>query len=368
MLQRPDKLRNAAARPERHRAPPMVLLAVLCVALFLSFLLSLDVGATGIGLAAMPRVIFGVLAAHAVHPAQESPMDRLVMLDIRLPRAVLGLLIGAALGTSGAIMQGLFRNPLADPGLIGVSAGAALMTAVIIVLGDGILAPVLSPLHGWAIPAGGLAGGLAATLILYALARSEGTTSIATVLLGGVALSAFAGAATGILVFTANDKQLRDLTFWSLGSLSGASWPQIATLIPFLLIGAASLPMLSATLNAMLLGEAAAFHMGGNVDRAKGLSLLAVASMVGASVSAAGIIGFIGVLVPHLIRLLGGPDHRLVLPGSALLGAILLLLSDTAARTAAAPAEMPVGIITAVIGAPCFFWLLLHQRGKGLPQ
>jgi iron complex transport system permease protein len=155
------------------------------------------------------------------------------------------------------------------------------------------------------------------------------------------------------------------LTFWTLGSLSGASWPKLAALAPFLVLAAACLPALAHPLNALLLGEAEAFHMGGGVERAKRLALLAVASAVGASVSAVGIIGFVGVLVPHLARLLGGPDHRLVLPGSALLGGMLLLLSDTVARTAAAPADMPVGIVTAVIGAPCFFWLLLNRRGQG---
>ena len=165
------------------------------------------------------------------------------------------------------------------------------------------------------------------------------------------------------LVFMANDRQLRDLTFWTLGSLSGASWPRIAVLLPFVAASGACLPLLVHPLNALLLGEAEAFHMGAGVERAKRISLFVVASAVGASVSAVGIISFIGVLVPHLMRLSAGPDHRVVLPGSALLGAILLLLSDTAARTIAAPAEMPVGIVTAVIGAPCFFWLLLRHRG-----
>lgn len=289
---------------------------------------------------------------------------RLVLLDIRLPRALLGLLTGGALGAAGAVMQGLFRNPLADPGLIGVSSGAALATALVIVLGDGALAPLIASLDPWAQPLAGLTGGFIATLILYAFATHQGATSIATVLLGGVALSAFAAALTGILVFLANDRQLRDLTFWTLGSLSGASWPRLLAELPFLAVGAACLPGLIHSLNALLLGEADAFHTGVRVEWAKRLALLAVACLVGVSVSAVGVIGFIGVLTPHLIRLIGGPDHRVVLPGAALLGGALLLLSDTLARTIAAPAEMPVGVITAAVGAPCFFWLLLRHRDQ----
>ncbi len=343
------------------RPAPLLVLGALLAALCVAVLVSLNTGATGITLFALAQLAWDAWSGHAATPTTETA--ELVLMDIRLPRTVLGLLVGAALGGSGAVMQGLFRNPLADPGLIGVSAGAALATAVMIVLGDSVLSAVIAPLGLWALPLAGLAGGFAATVLLYVLATREGTTEIVTVLLGGVALSAFAGALTGILIFVADDRQLRDLTFWTLGSLAGASWPRIAALLPFIAAAAACMPMLANPLNALLLGEEEAFHMGAAVERAKRLSLFAVASAVGASVSAVGIIGFIGVLVPHLVRLRAGPDHRIVLPGSALLGALLLILSDTAARTLAAPADMPVGIVTAAIGAPCFFWLLLRLRG-----
>lgn len=347
----------------RPRPPSALVLGLLAVALCLSFGMSVEFGATGIGLEALPRLLATLWSGHDLSPAIQ--VDRLVLFDIRLPRAVLGLLVGGALGASGAVMQGLFRNPLADPGMIGVSAGAALAAVATIVLGDTMLAFIVAPLGRWAVPLAGLAGGLGTTALLYGFATRAGMTSVTVILLGGVALGAFAGALTGMLVFVANDRQLRDLTFWSLGSLSGASWPKIGVLLPFMAIGAACLPALTQVLNAFLLGEAEAFHMGGAVERTKRLAMLAVGSAVGASVSLTGIIGFIGLLVPHLVRLLCGPDHRIVLPGSALLGATLLLLSDTAARTLAAPAEMPVGIITAAIGAPCFLWLLLHRRQDG---
>lgn len=342
------------------RLSEAVLLGGLVMALLAAMLISLDLGATGIGLDRLPAVLLARLSGHPLSLDQQTAW--LVLASIRLPRAVLGLTAGAALGAAGAVMQGLFRNPLADPGLIGVSAGAALATAGVIVLGDGALAFLLAPLGVWAAPVAGLAGGLAATLLLYALATRQGTTSIGVVLLGGMALSAFAGALTGVLVFLANDQQLRDLTFWTLGSLSGASWPRIMAQLPFLAVGTACLSPLAHTLNALLLGEADAFHMGARVERAKRLALLGIACLVGATVSSVGVIGFVGVLTPNLARLACGPDHRVVLPASALLGAILLLLSDTIARTIATPAEMPVGVATAVIGAPCFFWLLLRDH------
>lgn len=346
--------------PASGRIPPGALLGGLALGALAATLVSLGVGATGIGLDRLPGLVLAAAAHRPLTPDQQTAW--LVLIAIRLPRAALGLAAGAALGASGAVMQGLFRNPLADPGLIGVSAGAALATALVIVLGDGMLAALLAPLGPWGAPAAGLAGGLAATLLLYGLATRQGTTSIGVVLLGGVALSAFAAALTGVLVFLANDRQLRDLTFWTLGSLSGASWPRIAAQLPFLLVGAACLAPLAHALNALLLGEAEAFHMGARVERAKRLALLGVACLVGATVSSVGVIGFVGVLVPNLVRIACGPDHRVVLPASALLGAILLLLSDTLARILAAPAEMPVGVVTAVIGAPAFFWLLLRHR------
>jgi iron complex transport system permease protein len=348
------------------RPSPVLLLGSLAIAFCLALLLSLDIGATDIRLRVMLRLLAGFWSDQPLSPSLQAAW--LVLFEIRLPRAVLGLLTGAALAVSGAVMQGLFRNPLADPGLIGVSGGAALGTALVIVLGDSVLASVLAPLGRWGQPLGGLTGGFIATLVLHALATRDGTTSIATVLLGGIALGAFAGALTGLLVFVANDQQLRDLTFWTLGSLSGASWPKIAMQVPFLAAAGLCLPLLAHPLNALLLGEAEAFHIGAQVERTKRLSLFAVASAVGASVSAVGIIGFVGVLVPHLVRLLAGPDHRVVLPGSALLGGVLLLLSDTVARTAAAPADIPVGIVTAAIGAPCFFWLLLRHRARSVPR
>lgn len=299
-------------------------------------------------------------------PQSRTSPEWYIFADIRLPRVLLAGLVGGALGISGAVLQGLLRNPLADPGLIGVSSGAALMASLVILLSTSLFPVYFVNFGLWSIPAAGLLGGLGAALTLYLFATQKGSTSIATIILGGVAISAFAGALMGIIVTAANDQTLRNITFWSLGSLAGASWPQLEAFLPFLIAGSVCVISLPHGLNAMQLGEAEAHHMGASVQTIKRLSLFAAACLTGAAVSVSGIIGFVGLLVPHLARLGFSPDYRIVLPASALLGATLLLLADTLARLIIAPAELPVGIVTATIGAPCFFWLLLKKQGSHL--
>ena len=215
------------------------------------------------------------------------------------------------------------------------------------------------------MPFAAFAGGLITTTVLYRIATREGRTSIATLLLAGLALGALAGAMTGLLVFIADDRQLRDLTFWTLGSLAGATWPKFWSIAPFLGGLLASLPFIAAGLDRLVLGEAEAFHMGTSVERLKQIAVVLVAAATGAAVAVAGVIGFVGIVVPHLLRLAIGPGHRLLLPAAVILGAAMLLAADTVARTIAAPAELPVGIVTAIIGAPFFLVLLLRQRGAG---
>ena len=287
--------------------------------------------------------------------------DVLVVLNIRLPRVLLGLLVGAGLAVSGALMQGLFRNPLADPGLVGVSSGAGLAAAATIVLGDRFLAGTMMKLPFAALPFGAFCGGLITTLALYLISRRGGRTSVATLLLAGVALGAMAGALTGLLSFISDDRQLRDLTFWSLGSLGGASWTKLTAVAPIILPLLLLMPLLARGLNGLMLGEAEAYHLGIPVQRIKALAILLVALAVGASVASAGMVGFVGIVVPHLIRLCVGPDHRLLLPLSALGGAMLLVGADIVARLIVVPAELPIGIVTATIGAPFFLWLLLRR-------
>ena len=287
---------------------------------------------------------------------------RVVLWDIRLPRLLTGILVGAALAVSGAVLQGLFRNPLADPGLVGVSAGAGLGAITAIVLG-GLLPPALAATAGpWLVPVAAFGGGWGAVLLLYAMATRGGHTSVATLLLGGIALGALAGAVSGVLVYMADDDQLRDLTFWGMGSLAGASWTKLLAAAPLMALALLAAPSLARGLNALALGEAAAAHLGLPVERLKRHAILTVACAVGAAVAVSGGIGFVGLVVPHLLRLATGPDHRGLLVNAALLGATLLLLADGISRILIAPAELPIGIVTAVMGAPVFLAILLRRR------
>ncbi|OJJ10442.1 iron ABC transporter [Alphaproteobacteria bacterium AO1-B] len=311
----------------------------------------------------LPHIPSHLANPSAPLPETVSARDWIVVMDIRLPRITLGALIGAALAVSGAVMQGLFRNPLADPGIVGVSAGAGLGAALFIVLGNAALAPAMAVLGIYAIPFAAFAGGLINTLLLYRIGTRGGFTSVATLLLAGIALGALTGAITGLLVYVADDNQLRDLQFWGLGSLAGANWEKVASAAPIILTMLLATPFLARGLNALTLGEAAAAHIGIRVQRLKNISILLVAAATGASVAVSGGIGFVGIVVPHLLRLSIGPDHKYLLPAAALLGAILLIGADTLARTIVAPAELPIGIITAFVGAPFFLWILLRNRG-----
>lgn len=287
--------------------------------------------------------------------------DQLILLSIRLPRVVMSSIVGALLAAAGTVMQGLFRNPLADPGLVGVSAGAGLAAAVVIIGGDREL-PQSVMSSPFLLPLAAFFGALAMTAMLYRIATWKGRTSIAIMLLAGLALGALASSGTGLLVFLANDQQLRDITFWLLGSLAGATWLKIAAITPFLILFLGSSLFLGRALDLLSLGEAEAFYMGVAVERLKRFLIVLVAAAAGAAVSVSGIIGFVGIIVPHLLRLVIGPGHRLLLPASACCGAIILLAADTLARTVAAPAELPIGIVTAIFGAPFFLILLLKQR------
>ncbi|MFI8610086.1 FecCD family ABC transporter permease [Pseudomonas sp. NPDC077649] len=329
---------------------------LLALALWLSLALGPVSLALGDTLRAALRLLGLPLAGDAAVEQAE-----LILAQIRMPRTLLGLAVGMVLALCGVAMQGLFRNPLADPGLVGVSSGAALGAALAIVGGAafGGLPEAFAP---YLLSACAFGGGLLVTALVYRLGRRDGQTSVATMLLAGIALTALAGAAIGLFTYLADDATLRTLTFWNLGSLNGASY---ARLWPLLLATAAValwLPRRARALNALLLGESEARHLGFEVERLKRELVFCTALGVGAAVAAAGLIGFIGLVVPHLMRLLVGPDHRLLLPASALAGASLLLLADLAARLVLAPAELPIGIVTALIGAPFFLYLLVRGR------
>jgi iron complex transport system permease protein len=286
-----------------------------------------------------------------------------VLWSIRIPRIAAAAIVGGLLATSGAIMQGLFRNPLADPALVGVSSGGAFAAASAIILIDSSFGESLRFMQNELLPMAAFAGSLVTTFILYGIASRSGRTSIAIFLLAGLAIAAIANAGLGLLVFIADDRQLRDITFWLLGSLSGATWAKTATIAPVLAIGLIACLSIGRGLDVLVLGESEAFHSGVNVERLKRISIVLISAMTGLAVSICGVVGFIGIVVPHLLRLVIGPGHRLLLPASALLGAVLVVGADTLARTIVAPAEMPIGILTAAIGAPFFLAILLRQRG-----
>jgi iron complex transport system permease protein len=274
---------------------------------------------------------------------------------IRFPRAVLSVLVGAALALAGAALQGIFRNPLADPALIGVSSGAAVGAVAGIVYG-------VTFLGRYSLSFMAFTGALMTTFLVYRSARRDGRTEIVTLLLTGIAVNALAASAIGYFIFRANDQQLRGITFWQLGSMGGATWDLIAATTPFIAVGGVVIFRHAHQLNLLALGEREAAHLGIDTERVRATIIFISALLVGASVAAVGSVAFVGLVVPHLVRLLVGPDHRIVLPASALGGALLLTCADLAARNVAVPQELPLGVVTASIGGVFFFYLLRRVR------
>ena len=328
-----------------------LVILISLVLLVLSFIIGLAMGSVPIALTDTIAALFGQAS---------SPRLDMVIEQIRLPRALLAAIVGALLGICGAATQGLFRNPLADPSLIGVTAGAAAGAAATIFFTSSL--SLLSGLGGIALVSiGAFIGGSASVMLVYLLATNRQGTSVATMLLAGIAITAIAGGLTSLVEFFASNDMLRRISIWRMGGLDGASNNRviIAVIVGTIVLGL--LPRYSTALNALLLGESEARHLGLDVQTIKIKLIALVALGVGTSVALAGTISFVGLVIPHIMRLLIGPDHRLLLPLSAIGGAILLLLSDLVARTIIAPVELPVGLITALLGAP-FFISLLRRR------
>ncbi|AIA07957.1 iron ABC transporter permease [Streptomyces noursei] len=289
-----------------------------------------------------------------------NPLDRVaesVLWHVRLPRIVLALLVGASLGCAGALMQGVFRNPLAEPGVIGISSGAAVGAVACLALG-------LDFLGTWTVSACAFAAGLATVTVVYAMSRADGRTEVVTLILTGIAANAFAGALIGTFLAFADTAAVNQITFWQLGSLAQATWPKVLAVLPCAALGLALAPRYARRLDLLALGEGPARHLGVDVERMRLALILVIALLTAAAVAVSGVIGFIGLVVPHLLRMAAGPGHRFLVPGSALGGAVVLLGADLAARTAAAPAELPLGVLTALAGSPFFFWLLRRARRK----
>lgn len=340
-----------AAPPRRRRR------ALLLPALVLLLLVAVFANAAAGAVRIPPVQALAIVLDHAglSLDVAVSPQQDAVFWNIRLPRIVLAALVGAALALAGAVLQGVFRNPLADPSLVGVSSGAALGAVLAIVLG-------LSTLGLATLPVAAFLGGMLAMLAVYGFARQDGRTEVVTLILAGIAINAIAGATTGIFFFLADDVQLRTIVFWTLGSLGGATWRSVWAVLPFIALGLVLLPRWGRQLNLLVLGEREARHLGVETERLRFVIVGLAALITGAAVAVAGIIGFVGLIVPHIIRLIAGPDHRLLLPASALAGATLLLLADLAARTLALPRELPLGVVTALAGGPFFLWLLHRTR------
>jgi len=351
---RPEAALDIAAAvvgPGRSRV--VVLFAALGVLLVGGAVASLALGAVDVGPAAVLRIVLhhlGLGPGDGFTAQQDA-----VVWSIRMPRLLLGAVVGAGLGAAGAALQGVFRNPLADPQLVGVASGAALgATAAVAAAGRA--------LGAFAGPLGGFLGGVAAGAVVYALARHQGRTEVVTMVLAGIAVATVGIAGAALLGFAVDRPELHSALFWTLGSISVATWRLLAVTTPFVLAGVALLLLFARPLDLLLLGDREAHDLGVAVERVRagvlGLAVLATA----AAVSATGVIAFVGLLAPHTIRIIAGPGHRVVLPGAALAGAALVVLADLAARTLAPPMEVPVGLITAVVGGPVFLWLLRRTR------
>ncbi|MCV6612852.1 MAG: iron ABC transporter permease [Amphritea sp.] len=346
---------------ENKRRMIQLSLGMLALLLALTLPLSMAIGPMNISTVDAFASLGGALGFQIAEIPQHISV---IVEQIRLPRAVLSVLVGAALAVSGAAIQGLFRNPLADPGLIGVSGGAALAAVAMIVLGNSYLLFLQAWLEPYSLIVAAFLGGFLTTLLVARIATNKFGTSIVTMLLAGIAINIVTGAGIGIFTYMADDNQLRTLTFWSMGSLGGATWETVAAAGALILLAIVLIPLKAKSLNALLLGESEARHLGVNVDKVKRQVILLSALAVGAAVAVAGMIGFVGLIVPHLVRMTLGPDHRYLLPASAMLGGLFLLCADMISRTLIAPAELPIGLITSIIGGPFFIALIIFRAKR----
>ena len=294
-------------------------------------------------------------------PGQPEPtLDQRIFLELRLPRAILCLFVGASLGVGGTLMQALFRNPIVEPGLVGTSSGAAFGSAMFFVLG----AVLHLSASIWTLPIAACIGGVASTYLVFLLAKSrdDGRASIVMLLLTGLAVNALFMSAIGFLSYIARDPQARSITFWSLGTLSGANWKAVTVVSISTIAGTILALRFAKQLNALMIGEEEATYLGVNVNRLKWIVLSVNVVIVAVATAFTGVISFVGLIVPHILRMLGGADNRYLIVGSALLGATLLSLADLVARLSLRPAELPIGIVTSAVGVPIFIMLLRRRQ------
>ena len=339
------------------RRPPGGLLALLFAALLVvAIVLSFGIGPLKVSPGDVLRIVLAQLGLGDASGL--NPRDLAVVWNLRIPRALLGALVGASLGLAGAALQGLFGNPLADPGIVGVSHGASVGAVAAIALGA-------TALGEWTVPVAAFTGGLAATALIYLLARPGRGTGTVTLLLVGIAVGAGCSVVIGFFTYRASATQLQSLVFWQMGSLGAANWQDFFAALPVFIVGLVGMLRLATPLDMLALGERQAQHIGLDVKRARAKLIVCSALLVGAAVAFAGVVGFVGLVVPHVVRMLAGPRHRWLLPLAALVGAILIVVADTAARTLDSPAEIPLSLFSMALGAPFFLWLVMSQKPGG---
>ena len=348
--------------PVKRAASTWRVATILGLILLVCVVFSACTGALQISLTELWQIILFKLGfASSVNYEEQKA---LVFWIIRLPRVCLAVLVGAGLGIAGASLQGLFRNPIADSGLIGVTSGASLFAVIVIMLNMKYFG-IISEIGGaYTLSLAAFIGAALTTMLVYQISKVAGDGGISTILLCGIAINAFVGAITGLMTYMASDEQLRTITFWNLGSLGGANWTAVIAVFPFVLCSVLFMPYLSKALNLLVLGESQAAALGVNITILKRQIIILATMGVGASVAVAGTIGFVGLVVPHIIRNAFGPDHKTLLVGSAFGGAIVLTLADTISRTLVAPSELPIGILTALLGTPFFLYILWDQKRR----
>ena len=340
---------------------------IFLIGLFLLAIISLvstTIGPVKISILQIIVILFESININTNLSSSEiSQAFKTVVIDIRLPRILMGIIVGVALGISGAILQGLFRNPLIDPGFIGVSSGAAI-GAMFVIMFSQLIAIENNFYVQFLLPVFAMSGGLFTTILVYKMSQMSGKTNIMAMLLSGIAVNAFSGSIIGFLVYRASDMELRSFTFWTLGSLDNSNWLIVSIAFILILIPLIISIRLRKKLDVFMLGDAEAGYLGLNIEKLKKKIIFIAALMVGTTVAFCGMIGFIGLVTPHLVRLIMGPSHKTLILGSAILGAIILILADFISRIIIAPAQLPIGIITSALGAPFFLWLIVSQKQK----
>lgn len=343
------------------RAPLVASLIIGVFVLVVLMVVSVSIGPLRLNLGDVWQILLAGPDAGEGGDEAFNQRDVSVVWQLRVPRILLGVIVGAALAISGAALQSLFNNPLADPGIVGVTSGASAGAVAAIVLAGSIATGAATQ---WVVPVGAFLSGLAVTLVIYLLARPGRTTGTARMLLVGIAIGSACQALVGFFTYIADDTQLQTLVFWQMGSLGRVTWPQLVAVLPLFVLGLLLVVRLARTLDVLTLGERQAQHLGLNVKRSRLIVIITTALLTASAVAFAGSIGFVGLVVPHIIRFIVGPGHRALLPVSALAGAILIVSADAAARTINPPSEIPIGLFTAAVGAPFFLFLILREKRR----